>query len=204
MTDLDAKLAEVARQYDDLQEEISQPEVSTNPSEIRRLGQEMARLEPVVEAFRSLEATRAELAGARELRESSDAGDEMHAMAREEIDRLEADETRQLDALKVLLLPRDPNDDRDVILEIRAGAGGEEAALFAAELYPHVHPLRRAPPLQARAPEPQRDRHRRDQGGDHPDPRRRRVQPAQVRGRRPSRPAHPRDRVVAGASTPRP
>ena len=135
MTDLDAKLAEVARQYDDLQEEISQPEVSTNPSEIRRLGQEMARLEPVVEAFRSLEATRVELAGARELRESSDAGDEMHAMAREEIERLEADETRQLDALKVLLLPRDPNDGRDVILEIRAGAGGEEAALFAAELY---------------------------------------------------------------------
>ena len=55
-------------------------------------------------------------------------------MAREEIDRLEADETRLLDELKVLLLPRDPNDDRDVILEIRAGAGGEEAALFAAEL----------------------------------------------------------------------
>ena len=55
-------------------------------------------------------------------------------MAREEIDRLEADETRLLDELKVLLLPRDPNDDRDVILEIRAGAGGDEAALFAAEL----------------------------------------------------------------------
>ncbi len=55
-------------------------------------------------------------------------------MAQSEIDRLVADETRLLDELKVLLLPRDPNDDRDVILEIRAGAGGEEAALFAAEL----------------------------------------------------------------------
>ena len=55
-------------------------------------------------------------------------------MAREEIEPLEADEKRLLDELKVLLLPRDPNDDRDVILEIRAGAGGEEAALFAAEL----------------------------------------------------------------------
>jgi peptide chain release factor 1 len=55
-------------------------------------------------------------------------------MAREEIDRLEAEEARQLEALRVLLLPRDPNDDRDVILEVRAGAGGEEAALFAAEL----------------------------------------------------------------------
>ena len=55
-------------------------------------------------------------------------------MAREEITRLEAEETRLLDELKVLLLPRDPNDDRDVILEVRAGAGGDEAALFAAEL----------------------------------------------------------------------
>ena len=56
-------------------------------------------------------------------------------MARDEIDRLEADEARLIEELKVLLLPRDPNDDRDVILEIRGGAGGEEAALFAAELY---------------------------------------------------------------------
>ena len=65
-------------------------------------------------------------------------------MARDEIDRLEADETRLLEELKVLLLPRDPNDDRDVILEIRAGAGGEEAALFAARALPDVRPLRRA------------------------------------------------------------
>ena len=65
-------------------------------------------------------------------------------MARDEIDRLEADETRLVEELKVLLLPRDPNDDRDVIMEIRAGAGGEEAALFAAELLPDVRPLRRA------------------------------------------------------------
>ncbi len=135
MSDLDAKLAEVARQYDDLQAELARPETSTNPSELRRLGQELARLEPAVEAFRRLEATRAELAGARELRGSADADDELRAMAREEIDRLEADETRLLEELKFLLLPRDPNDDRDVILEIRAGAGGGEAALFAAELY---------------------------------------------------------------------
>ncbi len=135
MSDLDAKLAEVARQYDDVQAELSRPEVVADPNEIRRLGQELSRLEPVVEAYRALEATRAELTGARELRDAGDGDDEMHAMAREEIARLEADETRLLDDLKVLLLPRDPNDDRDVIMEIRAGAGGEEAALFAAELH---------------------------------------------------------------------
>jgi peptide chain release factor 1 len=134
MSDLDAKLADIARQYDDLQTDLSRPETSADPNEIRRLGKELARLEPTVEAFRRLEATRAELAGAREVREAGDADDEMRAMAREEIVRLEADEARLLDDLKVQLLPRDPNDDRDVILEIRAGAGGDEAALFAAEL----------------------------------------------------------------------
>jgi peptide chain release factor 1 len=134
MSDLEATLADVAAQYDDLQREISQPEVSSDPSEIRRLGQELARLEPTVEAYRRLLATRAELQGARELRDGSGGDDEMHAMAREEIDRLEADEARLLNELRVLLLPRDPNDDRDVILEVRAGAGGDEAALFAAEL----------------------------------------------------------------------
>jgi peptide chain release factor 1 len=134
MSDLEATLADVAAQYDDLQREISQPEVSSDPSEIRRLGQELARLEPTVEAYRRLLATRAELQGARELRDGSGGDDEMHAMAREEIDRLEADEARLLSELRVLLLPRDPNDDRDVILEVRAGAGGDEAALFAAEL----------------------------------------------------------------------
>jgi peptide chain release factor 1 len=134
MSELDAKLAEVARRYDEVQNDLGRPEVTSDPSEIRRLGQELARLEPTVEAFRRLEAVRAELAGARELRDVSDGDDEMHQMAQAEIDRLEADETRLLDELKVLLLPRDPNDDRDVILEIRAGAGGEEAALFANEL----------------------------------------------------------------------
>jgi peptide chain release factor 1 len=135
MTDLDAKLAEVAVQYDSLQAELSRPETSTDPSEIRRLGQELARLEPTVEAFRRLESIRHELAGVREIGDAGDGDEEMRAMARDEIARLEVDETRLLDDLKVLLLPRDPNDDRDVILEIRAGAGGDEAALFAAELF---------------------------------------------------------------------
>jgi peptide chain release factor 1 len=134
MNDLDAKLAEIAAQYDDLQTRLGTPEVTADPNEIRRLGLELARLQPTVEAFRRLEATREELDGARELRDSGDGDGELHAMARDEIDRLEGDEARQLEELRVLLLPRDPNDDRDVILEVRAGAGGEEAALFAAEI----------------------------------------------------------------------
>jgi peptide chain release factor 1 len=134
VSDLDVKLAEIAAQYDDVQAELSKPEVSADPDQIRRLGRELSRLEPTVDAFRRLQATREELTGAREVRDAGDGDDELRAMARDEISRLEADEARLLEDLKVLLLPRDPNDDRDVILELRAGAGGEEAALFAAEL----------------------------------------------------------------------
>ncbi|MEZ0241659.1 MAG: peptide chain release factor 1 [Chloroflexota bacterium] len=132
-SELDAKLDEVARQYDDLQAELVKPETSRDPAAMRRLGREMARLEPVVEAHRRLAATRAELAGAKELRDTA-GDDELRAMARDEVTSLEATEASLLDGLTVLLLPRDPADDGNVILEIRAGAGGEEAALFASEL----------------------------------------------------------------------
>jgi peptide chain release factor 1 len=133
MSGLDTKLTEVARQYDDLQSELARPETSTDPGALRRLGKEMARLEPVVAAFRRLEATRSELAGAREVRDA-DADEDLRAMAQDEVERLSTDEVRLLEELRLLLLPRDPNDERDVIMEIRAGTGGEEAALFAAEL----------------------------------------------------------------------
>jgi len=132
---LDARLRDVVSQYEDVQAELATPEVSRDPDRIRTLGRELSRLAPVVEAFRSLEVTRQELAGAREMRDGGDADPEMRAMVSDEIDRLAAEEERFLEAMKLLLLPRDPNDDRDVILEIRAGAGGDEAALFAAELY---------------------------------------------------------------------
>ncbi|MEO8461922.1 MAG: PCRF domain-containing protein, partial [Chloroflexota bacterium] len=133
MSELDAKLADVAAQFDDVQQQLGQPETLADPDEIRRLGRELSRLEPVVAAYRRLLDTRTELDGARQVRDG-EADDELRAMAREEIDRLETDETRLVEELKLLLLPRDPADDGNVILEIRAGAGGEEAALFASEL----------------------------------------------------------------------
>jgi peptide chain release factor 1 len=130
---IDDTLREVVARYEAVQTELAQPETSTDPDAIRRLGRELARLEPVVTAIRRLDDTRAQLAGARELRDG-DIDDDMKALAREEIAELETEETRLIEELKVLLLPRDPADDGDVILEIRAGAGGDEAALFAAEL----------------------------------------------------------------------
>ncbi|MEA2519638.1 MAG: peptide chain release factor 1 [Chloroflexota bacterium] len=131
---LDSRLREVVSQYEDVQAELSTPEVSRDPDRIRTLGRELSRLEPVVQAFQAIEATRIELAGAREMRDGADADADMKAMVADEIARLEAEEDRLVEEMKVLLLPRDPNDDRDVIMEIRAGAGGDEAALFAAEL----------------------------------------------------------------------
>jgi peptide chain release factor 1 len=130
---LDQKLRAVVAQYESLQEELARPESMSDPDALRRLGKEMARLEPVVETFRGLETLRAELAGAREMRDG-ESDEELRSMAREEIERLEAAEAAALDELKVLLLPRDPSDDKNVILEIRAGAGGDEAALFAGDL----------------------------------------------------------------------
>ena len=132
-TSLDIKLDEVARQYDEINAELSLPETSRDLDALRRLGRERARLEPAVEAYRRLLKTRAELAGAHQLRDT-ESDDDMRQMAQAEIERLVAEEAELLDKLKVLLLPRDPADDGNVILEVRAGAGGEEAALFAAEL----------------------------------------------------------------------
>jgi peptide chain release factor 1 len=130
---LDQKLRAVVAQFEALQAELARPESMSDPDALRRLGKEMARLEPVVETFRRLEVIRAELAGAREMRDA-EADEELRAMAHEEAGRLEAAEAAALDELKVLLLPRDPSDDKNVILEVRAGAGGEEAALFAGDL----------------------------------------------------------------------
>jgi peptide chain release factor 1 len=129
---IDAKLIEISSRYDALQDELTQPETAADPAALKRLGKELAQLEPAVSAWRELLAARKELAEATELRDSGD--EEMHEMAHEEVRRLEARETELLELLRLQLIPRDPLDEKNVILEIRAGAGGEEAKLFAAEL----------------------------------------------------------------------
>jgi peptide chain release factor 1 len=129
---LDSKLIAIATQYDELNTELARPEVGSDPSALKRIGKELSQIEPVVGAWRELLATRKELAEALEMRDSGDA--EMHDMAQEEVRTLEAREVGLIEDLRLQLLPRDPNDDKNVILEIRAGTGGDEAKLFAAEL----------------------------------------------------------------------
>ncbi|HEX7471664.1 MAG TPA: peptide chain release factor 1 [Candidatus Limnocylindrales bacterium] len=133
MSGLDDKLEGLARQYDEVQAELAKPETSTDPNAIRRLGRELSRMEPAVEAYRRLQEIRRQLVGAHQMREG-ELDEDLRVMAQDEIERLTAEEERELAELTVLLLPRDPNDERNVIMEIRAGAGGDEAALFAAEL----------------------------------------------------------------------
>ena len=129
---IDAKLVQIAAQYDAIQDELALPETARDPAALKRLGKEIAQIEPVVEAWRELLEARKQLAEALEMRDSGDA--DMHDMAQEEVRILETKEAELIDHLRIKLLPTDPNDEKDVILEIRAGTGGDEAKLFAAEL----------------------------------------------------------------------
>jgi peptide chain release factor 1 len=129
---IDGKLVEIASQYEALNAELLRPETASDPAALKRLGKEMSQLEPVVSAWRELLRVREELAGAREMRDSGD--EQMRGLAQDEVRTLEAKEIELNEKLRVLLLPTDPNDEKNVILEIRAGTGGEEAKLFAAEL----------------------------------------------------------------------
>ena len=127
------RLAELEARHEEISRQLSTPEVAGDPAQLADLGRELARLDPIVDGLREWRAVRDELDGARGM--AGDPDEEMRAMARDEVERLSA-RSEQLEAeLRRHLVPRDPNDDRNVILEIRAGAGGEEASLFAGDLY---------------------------------------------------------------------
>lgn len=131
---LEARLDELEQRLMDIEAEWSRPEVAADPERSRALGREQARIGPIVENHRRLRAIQAELESARhELQSESDP--EFRELARELIAENEAEEARLHEKVRVQLLPADPNDDRDVIIEIRGGTGGEEAAIFAADLY---------------------------------------------------------------------
>lgn len=124
-------LAELKRRYDELDHQMADPAVLADMSQLADLGRERAELEEVVSVFSEYEAGEQELAEALEL--ASDP--EFASMADDEIKRLRALREDYLTRLRALLVPKDPNDDKNVIVEIRAGTGGDEAALFAGDLY---------------------------------------------------------------------
>ena len=129
------KLTQVEERYEEINEKLCQPDVVSDMELYKKYMQEMKHLTPVVEKFREHKKALADIEGAQEMADDSSLEAELREMALEELEaaKEQAEITRQ--ELKVLLLPRDPNDDKNVIVEIRGGAGGDEASLFANSLY---------------------------------------------------------------------
>ena len=125
------KLRALSLHYDDVQARLGAPETYEDPALVARLNKEQKELEPVVSAWRSYQRRRQDMEDAEALMADPD----MKELAQEEFHQAREDLARLEEELKLLLLPRDPNDDRNVIVEIRAGVGGEEAALFAHSLF---------------------------------------------------------------------
>ena len=127
------KLKSVQGRYEELTRLVSDPAVQSDPPTYRTHSKALAELQPLVDRYREYLQAQDELAQAREVAASGDP--DLQALARDEIASLEQRLTTLTDDLRQLLTPRDPNDDRNVVLEIRAGTGGDEAALFASDLF---------------------------------------------------------------------
>ncbi len=127
------RLREVESRYQELSERVSRPEVASDPTQLREITREMAGIRDLVATFGEWKRVEGSLAENRLLLEDSDP--EIRELAKSEIAGLEARRAELEDELKKLLVPKDPNDARNAVLEIRAGTGGDEAALFAGDLY---------------------------------------------------------------------
>jgi len=128
------KLTEAEKKFEEIDEKVTRIEVITDQELMKKLMKERKLLEPIINKFREYKAAEKGLADSEEMLGESLEPD-MKEMVEEEYAKCKEDKERLLEELKVLLLPRDPNDDKSVIIEIRGGAGGEEAALFAHSLY---------------------------------------------------------------------
>ena len=128
------KLDFILEKYEELSMLVADPEVIADQSKWRKLMKEMGDMEPIVLKYREYKKANEELDDAKMLLGDSSTDDEMREMAKEEISELTSAIEKYSEELKILLLPKDPNDEKNVILEVRAGTGGEEAALFGADL----------------------------------------------------------------------
>jgi peptide chain release factor 1 len=127
------KLALEEQRYEELMARLGTSEVQSDAAEYRKHAKALADVEPLVEKYREYKSVAADIAGAEELAASADS--DMRELAKEELKALVARRDALVADLKVLLIPKDPNDEKNVVLEIRAGTGGDEAALFAADLF---------------------------------------------------------------------
>ena len=131
--DLESRLKDIEARFEQVQAEMASPDVANEPDRLRRLGKDYAELAEIVAPYREYRAALAQAEEARALAKG-EADPEMAQFLREEADAADAKLTQLRSRLEQLLVPKDPNDDKNVVLEIRAGAGGQEAALWAGEL----------------------------------------------------------------------
>lgn len=127
------KLTLIERQYNELVELLGSADVQADPTEYRKRAKALSEIEPIVQAFREYQRVVRDVAQTEELAASTDA--DMRALAHEELKALIARREELAAQLRILLVPKDPNDEKNIVVEIRAGTGGDEAALFAAELF---------------------------------------------------------------------
>ena len=127
------KLTTVENRYDELMTRLGTVEVQSDAAEYRKAAKTLSELEPLVQKYREYKVVEENIAGTTELAKGSDS--DMRALAEEELPSLLAQRETLLAELKILLIPKDPNDEKNVIVEIRAGTGGDEAGLFAADLF---------------------------------------------------------------------
>ena len=128
------RLDDILIHYEELMEELNNPYVVEDQAKFRRLMKEQADLAPIVEAYKAYKQAKQDVEDSLALLDE-ESDEEMRELAKEELSDAKKRIEELEQELKILLLPKDPNDDKNIILEIRAGAGGDEAALFASELY---------------------------------------------------------------------
>lgn len=126
-------LEDILVRYEEIQEELNSPEIANDQNRYRKLMKEYSNLTPLVEKYREYKDAKQTIEDSLAMMNEPD--EEMRELAKEELASAKEAVARCEQDLKILLLPKDPNDDKNVIVEIRAGAGGDEAALFAAEIY---------------------------------------------------------------------
>ncbi|MBR4581171.1 MAG: PCRF domain-containing protein, partial [Lachnospiraceae bacterium] len=128
------KLEDLVHRYEDLMLELQSPDVANDSVRFRKLMKEQSDLAPIVEAYTGYKKAKQDIEDSLSMLES-ESDEEMRELLKEELSDAKKKVEELEQELKILLLPKDPNDEKNVIVEIRAGAGGDEAALFAAELY---------------------------------------------------------------------
>ena len=128
------RLEQIDRHYEELSQQIAMPEIATDSKQLPTLAREKASIEDLVTKYREYKATSRELEETRAML-TTELDEDMSALVKQEIENLETQLGRQLHELKLTLLPKDANAERDIIMEIRAGTGGDEASLFATDLF---------------------------------------------------------------------